>query len=114
MSTTAYHYKKVKDLERLAEMVGLRVADQIDTWRHNASSELCLVTFDEHLPVFTRDISLMRGTAEELTAFVVGWLKAIEYLTVLKATDKSKIQRKEQDYRNSRLLKEIKGEKDAV
>ena len=69
---------------------------------------LSLVTHGEHLPIYTRDIELMSGSAEELIAFITGWQKSRTYLQNLGATSKKAIERKEQDYRNKELTNLIK------
>lgn len=108
MATTAHHYKMVKALERLAEASGFKVSTKSNGWSNDGLSYLTLVPNDDELPIYTRGTSLVSGSVEELTAFIIGWQKSIEYLTFLRITNTEKIKRKEQDYRNVELARLIK------
>lgn len=110
MSTTSYHFLKLKHLEQLAERLGFQLTTRRDGWK-NDSDYLALCTYGEHLPVYTRDIALVMGTAEELLNFLHGWQKALEYLHCLGAATEETVRRKEQDYRNLELARAIKGAK---
>lgn len=107
MSTTAYHYKMIRDLEVMCDRMGfsIRLGDAYDS-----SDILSIVPKDNNLPIYTREVRLMRGTVEELTSFLIGWLKAKEYFSMLNLVDDQKIFRKEQDYRNKALASMIKGQ----
>jgi hypothetical protein len=107
METTAYHYKKLRDLEDMAEHNGLKLKVGPHDWI-SSGNVLSLVTHEEHLPIYTRDIALASGTAEELHTFLRGWHSAREYLFILGATSKKAIARKEQNYRNRDLTNMIK------
>ena len=106
METTAYHYKKLRDLEDMAEHNGLKL--KFGPRDFASGNVLSLVTHEEHLPIYTRDIALASGTAEELHTFLRGWHSSREYLFILGATSKKTIERKEQDYRNRDLTNMIK------
>ena len=108
METTAYHYKKLRDLEDMAEHNGLKLKAGVNVFSTTHSDTLSLVTHGEHLPPYTRDVELMTGSAEELIAFIIGWQKSSSYLQILGATSKKIIERKEQDYRNKELTNLIK------
>jgi len=122
MTTTAYHYKKLRTLEEMAANSGMKLRAGVNVFgttedgiifadaRYNTkqSDILSLVTHGEHLPIYTRDVELMSGSAEELIAFVIGWQKSRSYLDMLGATSKKTILRKEQDYRNRDLTNLIK------
>lgn len=110
MGTTSYHFLKLKSLEQQAELLGLRLTTRTDGWK-NDSDYLALCTYEEHLPVYTRDIALAMGTAEELLQFLHGWQKAREYLHCLGVATEETVRRKEQDYRNRELARAIKGTK---
>jgi hypothetical protein len=109
MTTTAYHYKKLRTLEELAANSGMKLKVGVNVFSTiGASDILSLVTHGEHLPIYTRDVELMSGSAEELIAFIIGWQKSSSYLQNLGATSKKTIERKEQDYRNKELLNLLK------
>ena len=108
MPTTAtYSYRTIKTLERMAENLGFEVSDTM-MGSYSTDENLSLVPKDELLPIYTRGAVLARGSAEELIAFLQGWMKMKEYVTFLKLVDDKKIDRKEKDYRNARLARMIK------
>lgn len=109
MSTTAFHYRRIKDLEKTCEHQGfaLKISNVF-----GGEGTLALVPGDgDQLPIYTRDADLYRGTAEELQGFLMGWYKAKEYFSMLQLIDEKKIARKEQDYRNKNLARLIKNGK---
>jgi hypothetical protein len=108
MTTTAYHYKKLRTLEEMAANSGMKLRAGVNVFSTTQSDILSLVTHGEHLPIYTRDVELMSGSAEELIAFIIGWQKSSSYLQMLGATTKKTILRKEQDYRNRDLTNLIK------
>jgi len=108
MPTTAtYSYRTIKTLERMAETVGFEVSDAM-MGSYSTDENLSLIPKDEKLPIYTRNVVLARGSAEELISFLQGWMKMKEYVIFLKLVDDKKIDRKEKDYRNTRLARMIK------
>ena len=108
MPTTAtYSYRTIKTLERMAEHLGFEVSDNMPS-AYSKDENLSLVPKDEKLPIYTRNVVLARGSAEELISFLQGWMKMKEYVTFLKLVDDKKIDRKEKDYRNTVLARMIK------
>ena len=108
MPTTAtYSYRTIKTLERMAEHLGFEVSDAM-MGSYSTDENLSLVPKDELLPIYTRGAILAKGSAEELISFLQGWMKMKEYVTFLKLVDDKKIDRKEKDYRNTRLARMIK------
>ena len=108
MTTTAYHYKKIRMLEDMAANTGMKLRAGVNVFSTTHGDTLSLVTHGEHLPTYTRDVELMTGSAEELIAFIIGWQKSSSYLQMLGATSKKAIARKEQNYRNRDLTNLIK------
>ena len=108
MTTTAYHYKKLRTLEEMAANTGMKLKVSVNVFSTIGADTMSLVTHGEHLPIYTRDVELMSGSAEELIAFIIGWQKSRTYLQNLGATSKKAIERKEQDYRNKELTNLIK------
>lgn len=106
MAITAEDYKNIKILEKIAEDCGFKLMVSV---RNYANSELCLMARDNELPIYNRGAELQTGSVEELTAFLRGWIKHKEYLTVIGACTDKNVQRKENDYRNRSLIKVIKG-----
>ena len=107
MSTTAYHYEKLKTLDRLAKLTGFKVLP-LTGWNQSFNDNLSLIPETDKLPIYSRDAVLMNGTAEDLIAFIIGWQKSLEYINMLGICNQKKIERKEQDYRNKELARLIK------
>lgn len=108
MSTTVYHFKKIKDLESMAARSGFKIVAYNMSWSNAIGDMLALAPVDDNLPIFTRDTIIANGSAEELLAFLAGWQKSVEYLNMLNVCDEKRIKRKEQDYRNNELTRILK------
>lgn len=106
--TTYDHYRAIKELERMADRLGFELgpADhqyggiQYMVLRPRRVDDPAL----EPLPVYSRDASLFAGTIEELTAHLTGWQRAFEYLQMVGAAPRKRIDRFEQNYRNRKLM----------
>lgn len=108
----AAEYRKIQQLEQEAERLGFVVAFpdhhyQTGLLTLRARTDSTADSDFEHLPVFWREANLMSGSVEELIAALAGWRKCMEYLTYLKLITSAKIQRKEQDYRNQKLMAQL-------
>ena len=66
----------------------------------------------DSLPIYARDAQLFTGTLYEAEVFMLGIEWARDYDRMLKVSDNNKRERKEQDWRNRRLLNMIKEGKD--
>ncbi|MCX7596580.1 MAG: hypothetical protein N2235_23090 [Fischerella sp.] len=96
MSTTLHQYFAVERLNREAEGLGFVVRQNYNL--------LALFPKDDNLPLLARDQAVATAeTVEELAAFLWGWERSRDYLKMLRLVNDQKIQRREQDYRNSRL-----------
>jgi len=104
MTTTAVHYRVLKELETFCAHQGF----ELQSSEVFGTPSLALIAKDDCLPIYTRNTELARGTAEELRSFLLGWHKAKEYFSVLRLVDDKKIARVEQDYRNKKLTELIK------
>ena len=63
------------------------------------------------LPIYSRDAELFVGTIEQLERWLAGFHFARKYDSLLLGNKHDALrQRKEQDYRNKVLIKQIKGE----
>jgi hypothetical protein len=63
---------------------------------------------DECLPIYSRDAELFVGTIEELERWIQGFQFARKYDSMILGKKHDALRdRKEQDYRNVRLLKQI-------
>jgi hypothetical protein len=106
--TTYDHYRAIKELERQADRLGFELgpADH-----HYGGTQYMVLrpksvedTAVEPLPIFSRDASLFAGTIEELTANLTGWQRAFEYLQMVGAAPRKRIDKFEQNYRNRKLM----------
>ena len=105
-------YRKIQELEREAERLGFVVTFPEHHYQTNlltlrARTDSTADGDVEHLPIYWRESNLMSGSVEELIAALAGWRKCMEYLTVLRVVSPGKIQRKEQDYRNQKLMDQL-------
>jgi hypothetical protein len=104
MTTTAVHYRVLKELEAICAYQGF----ELQSSEVFGTPSLALIAKYDCLPIYTRNTELARGTAEELRSFLWGWHKAKEYFSILRLVDDKKISRAEQDHRNRLLADMIK------
>lgn len=105
----AAEYRKIQKLEQEAQRLGFVVAFpdhhyQTGMLTLRARTDNTADGDFEHLPVFWREANLMSGSVEELIAALDGWSKCMVYLTNLRLISSAKVRRKEQDYRNQKLI----------
>ena len=108
MSINANHYRKIKELDTMAEQNGFAIVSDHRNWNVNLHDQLALVPQGDHLPPYSRDAVIYRGDVHDLISFLYGWEQQRRYLNILGACDNKRIQRKEQDSRNKKLVKIIK------
>lgn len=78
-------------------------------YSHNRERDyIALIPVDDNYPIYSRDAEIRVGGLRELEEFLLGvqWMK--EYLSTIKACDSTTQHKKEQSYRNKRLLNTIK------
>lgn len=102
-------YLELKRVEEMANNLGFAFASPK---HHGPNSDfISLVPInDEAFPLYTRDAQLFTGTLGEVETFLTGLLWARAYDKMLKVSDEVKRERKEQDYRNKRLVSILKQE----
>lgn len=66
----------------------------------------------DSLPIYSRDAELFIGTLEELEYWLRGVEWARQYDEMLRVSNSKKRERKEQDERNRKLARILKGEKE--
>jgi hypothetical protein len=66
----------------------------------------------DSLPIYARDAQLFCGTLDDLRSWLDGVKWARQYDEMLRLTNDKKRERKEQDYRNQKLVKMIETGKD--
>jgi hypothetical protein len=66
----------------------------------------------DSLPIYARDAEMFCGTIDDLRSWINGVKWARDYDRMLRLSDDKKRERKEQDYRNQKLVKMIETGKD--
>jgi hypothetical protein len=102
-------YREIQRIEELANKLGFKFTYP----KHHGSNSdyFSLIPIDnDAFPIYSRDAQLFTGTLGDLDAWLRGLQWARDYDTMLRVSDEKKRQRKEQDERNKRLTKIIKGE----
>jgi len=100
-------YEKIKRFEKHAEEFGFIIAPYRYTTSSSNEQLISLMPAGDKYPVYARDAQLCTGTVEELEMFMYGLQWMEKYLTMINATDKPAIQRKEQDVLNQQLMKDL-------
>ena len=105
---------QMRRAEEEANKLGFRFAYPKHGWSSDGhESRLALRPKDaDSLPIFSRDAQMFSGTLYEAEIFMMGIEWARNYDDMLKVSDNKKRERKEQDWRNRRLLNMIKEGKD--
>ena len=105
--------RKIHYLEEECGKLGFKITSARD-YVNQFGDVVALKPRDECLPVYSRDAELFVGTIEELERWIQGFHFARKYDSMLLGNKHDKLRdRKEQDYRNQRLLDLIKtGKKD--
>lgn len=100
--------QKVRRVEELASSLGFMFAYPKYS-EHGVDSVGLRPKDEESLPIYNRDAELFNGTLHEVQCFLIGIQWAREYDYMLRVTDSKKRERKEQDYRNKRLMETLAG-----
>ena len=99
-------YNQIKKFEVQAAKLGFKIVP----YKYSDSTKSQLISImpvDEMYPIYARDAQIFTGTVEELQSFMHGmeWMK--KYLTMVGATNEKTIDRKEKDWRNRELMKQM-------
>ena len=100
--------RKIKYLEEECHKLGFQIT-QAQHFNNEFGDVLALKPRDQCLPVYSRDAELFVGTIEDLERWIQGFHFARKYDSMVmgKGHD-ARRDRREQDYRNQRLLHLIK------
>lgn len=100
---------RIRRLEEEADRLGFRMGNsKHGNYRQEFGDVIALFPKDNSLPIYSRDAELFVGTLEEMEVWLRGWQKAYEYHRMLIGRSFEKqIARKEQDYRNEVLMRQI-------
>jgi hypothetical protein len=105
--TNMADYRAIKNLEEAAAKAGFKIVPYQHDHTVMALQPLTIGS-DTALPIYSRDVQLVAGTADQLFAFLRGWNARTDYLRMIKVTTDAKIERKEQDERNRQLAYIVK------
>ena len=99
--------RKIRYLEEECHKLGFQLC-HAQHYMNDFGDVVALKPRDECLPIYSRDAELFVGTIEELERWIQGFQFARKYDSMVmgKAHD-ARRDRREQDYRNQRLLKQI-------
>lgn len=103
---------KIKDIEKRVDDLGFAMCQA--KWVKLGSDTIGLRPKDQDsLPVYARDAELFQGSLQELECWLSGVTWAREYDRMLFGKGhKAKRERKEQDFRNERLIQSLKNAED--
>lgn len=106
------HILEIDDLKAKCDALGFRMGySKHGSYRTEYGDIVALFPKDQDaLPIFSRDAQLFTGTIEELKVWIMGieWARNYDRMTIGKTTD-TKRARKEQDWRNKKLVDIITG-----
>jgi len=102
--------RKIRYLEEECDKLGFMIC-QANHYIKDFGDVVALKPKADCLPIYSRDAELFVGTIEGLERWLQGFHFARKYDSLLLGTKHDVLrQRKEQDYRNKQLIKQIKGE----
>jgi hypothetical protein len=101
---------KIRRLEEEIDNLGMRMGNsKHGNYRNEFGDIVALFPKDDALPIYSRDAELFSGSLEEMELWLRGWRKSYEYHRILLGRNFEKtVERKEQDYRNEQLMRQIK------
>jgi hypothetical protein len=113
---SGYHtILRIRRLEEEVDKLGFRMGNsKHGNYRQEFDDVVALFPKEDSFPIYSRDAEIFVGTLEEMEVWLRGWQKSFEYHRMLIGRNFEKtVERKEQDYRNEKLMKQIKsaGEK---
>jgi len=99
--------RKVHELEERCERLGFMMCPS----RHNYTDSVAVIPkCANSLPIYSRDAELFVGTLEQLEVWIHGIEWARDYDRMIKLSDNTKRERKEQDERNRILVSILRDE----
>lgn len=103
--------RKIKYLEEECHKLGF-IISHANHYIKDFGDVLALKPREDCLPIYSRDAELFAGSIYDLERFIDGIHWARKYDSMLLGTKHDALRdRKEQNYRNRKLLNQIKGEK---
>lgn len=101
---------QIRRLEQEVDRLGMRMGhSKHSNYRDEYGDIVALFPKDDALPIYSRDTELFSGSLEAMEVWLRGWQKSYEYHRLLLGRNFEKtVERKEQDYRNEQLMRQIK------
>lgn len=98
---------RIRRLEEEVDKLGFRMGNS--KHRQEFGDVVAIFPKEDALPVYSRDAELFAGSLEEMEVWLRGWQQAQLYHSMLIGRSFEKtVARKEQDYRNQRLMQALK------
>lgn len=110
MSFGSHEYTILKNTEKMAKELGLRIA--ANPFHHRNNNSLSLKPNENELPIYKRDTTIAMGNIDILNAFMQGAMWARDYDTLIGLKTKQRRERSEKLYRQKKLVEKIKGKSD--
>lgn len=105
--------RKIRLVEERLTSVGMRLCCDLykdaSQWRET-DDRLGVVPLDDKLPMYSRGAILFAGSIEAIDIWLDGIVWARDYDTMMRVSEASKRERKEQDLHNKHLAKRLKDE----
>lgn len=99
--------RTIEIVQDRAAKLGLQFASASYTRDYDS---IALIPLGDALPVYSRDAEVFVGDLEQVDKFLRGVEWSHEYLMLIKATTQTVVARKEQDFRNEQLVRQLKNE----
>jgi hypothetical protein len=107
---SGYHtILRIRRLEQEVDQMGFRMGyPNHGNYRQEFGDIVALFPKHDALPIYSRDAELFVGTLEEMEVWLRGWQRSQEYHGMLlgRSFDRT-VARKEQDYRNTQLMRQL-------
>lgn len=101
---------KLRALEQRVDRLGFRMGHpNYGNYQQEFGDVVSLFPKEDALPIYSRDAELFSGTLDGMEIWLNGWEKLQQYNRLLMGKNFEKqVLRKEQDYRNERLMTIVK------
>jgi hypothetical protein len=102
---------RIKRIEQEAEALGFRLGNPKNgNYRDEWGDLLSVYPLDDKLPIYSRDAELFTGTLETFVVWMQGIQWARKYDDIMKVSNSTKRERKEQDELNKQIIAKLKDE----
>lgn len=101
--------QRIRELEQQIDELGFKFSSSKHGFYEKDFGDVVTLTpkDQDSLPIYARDAEMFVGTLEDVHVWLLGVHWARNYDMMLKLSNQKKRERKEQDVRNRRLLKQL-------